>query len=89
MVKNIENLINSNTQIIYYGLNQKATITVSSIKSENILMCIQKKIISIRGIKIEEQEINIEIAKNNLKKVCNSMAVFAILTIYGEFLKKI
>ena len=31
-------LVNSATNIITYGLNKKATITISSIKSENILI---------------------------------------------------
>ena len=70
-------------------MNQNATITISSIKSENVLICIQKKIEGINGNVIEEQEVNIEMIKNNRKKVCNSMGIFAILTIYGEILKKI
>jgi len=89
IVKNAEVLVNSETNIITYGLNQKATITPSSIKSENILICIQQVFKDVKGNIIEQQELKIEIAKNNSKKICNSMAVFAILTIYGEKLKKI
>ena len=75
--------------LITYGLNRDAIITVSSIKNEDILICVQKKFLNINEGIIEEQELNVEIAKNNLKKICNSMAVFAILVIYGENLKKI
>ena len=89
IVKDIEVLINTKQNIITYGLNQNAIVTISSIKSENILICIQKNIIDVRGNEIEEQELNIEMLKNNRKKVCNSMAIFTILTIYGEKLKKI
>ena len=89
IVKNAEILVNSRKNIITYGLNQKATITMSSIKSENILICVQKKFMNIQGKQIEEQEKNVEITKSNLKKICNSMAIFTILTIYGENLKKI
>ena len=89
VVKNSEILVNSNTNLITYGLNQKATITMSSIKSENILICVQNKFKNIFEKFVEEQEINVEISKNNLKKICNSMAVFSILTIYGEKLQKI
>lgn len=78
-----------NNQIITYGLNQKATITMSSIKSENILICVQNKFKNYYGEIVEEQEVNVEISKNNLKKICNSMAIFAILTIFDEKLKKI
>ena len=89
VVKNVELLVNSKTKVITYGLNQKATITMSSIRSENILICIQQKFKNIKEKEVEEQEVNVEISKINLKKICNSMAVFAILTIYGEKLKKI
>ena len=67
IVKNAEVLINSKTNVITYGLNQKATITLSSVKSENILICIQEKFTNIKGKNIEEQEVNVEISKNNSK----------------------
>ncbi len=78
-----------NINLITYGLNRDAIITMSSVKNENLLLCIQKQIKNIKGNVIEEQEISIEMVKNNLKKICNSMAIFAILAIYEEFLKKI
>ena len=89
IVKNVEVLVNSKTNIITYGLNQKAIVTMSSIKSENILICVQKGFVNAKGDIVEEQEVNVEIAKNNLKKICNSMAIFTVLTIYVENLKKI
>ena len=89
IVKNIGVLVNGDTNVITYGLNQKAKITMSSIKSENILICVQDKFKNIFGKFVEEQEVNVEISKNNLKKICNSMAVFSILALYGEKLQKI
>ena len=89
VVKDLEVLVNSNINVITYGLNQKATITMSSIMTENILICVQNKFRNIFGEFVEEQEVNVEISKNNLKKICNSMAVFSILAIYGEKLQKI
>ena len=89
VVKDLEVLVNSNINVITYGLNQKATITMSSIMTENILICVQNKFKNIFGEFVEEQEVNVEISKNNLKKICNSMAVFSILAIYGEKLQKI
>ena len=77
------------SELITYGLNQKATITMSSIKTENILICVQKNFKNYYGNIVEEQEVNVEITKNNLKKISNSMAIFTILTIFGEILKKI
>ena len=89
VVKDLEVLVNSNINVITYGLNQKATITMSSIMTEKILICVQNKFRNIFGEFVEEQEVNVEISKNNLKKICNSMAVFSILAIYGEKLQKI
>ena len=64
-------------------------ITISSIKNENILIFIQNKLKNINNDEIEEQEVNVKINKNSLKKVSNSMAIFTILLFYGDFLKKI
>lgn len=89
MNKTIELAILKDSEIITYGLNQKATITMSSIKSENILICVQKNFKNYYGKIVEEQEVNVEITKNNLKKISNTMAIFTILTIFGEKLKKI
>lgn len=89
VVKNLDVLVNNKINIITYGLNQKAMVTMSSIKSENILICVQSKFENSIGQMIEEQEVNVKISKNNLKKICNSMAVFSVLVIYGEKLQKI
>lgn len=89
VVKNLDVLVNNKINIITYGLNQKAMVTMSSIKTENILICVQNKFENSIGQIIEEQEVNVEISKNNLKKICNSMAVFSVLVIYGGKLQKI
>lgn len=89
IVKNLDVLVNNKINIITYGLNQKAMVTMSSIKTENILICVQNKFENSIGQIIEEQEVNVEISKNNLKKICNSMAIFSVLVIYGGKLQKI
>ena len=89
IIKNINIIKQYNSNIITYGLNQKAMITISSIKNENILIFIQNKLKNINNDEIEEQEVNVKINKKSLKKVSNSMAIFTILLIYGDFLKKI
>lgn len=85
---NLSLLKNIGTNIITYGFNAKATITISSVKEESTMLCIQR---SINGINktIEEQEINIKIEKNNVNKLYNVLVIFTILEIYGEILKKI
>lgn len=86
-----ENLLilkNIKANIITYGFNAKATITISSIKEEKIMICIQRKINGVNNI-IEEQDFNVEIEKNNINKLYNVLVIFTILAIYGEILQKI
>lgn len=80
---------NLKANIVTYGFNAKSTITVSSIKDENTMLCIQRSIKRVDNKMIEEQEINIKINKNNVKKLYNVLIIFAIFEIYGEILKKI
>ena len=89
VVKDISILGGVNKNIITYGLNQKAIITISSVEDEDIMICIQKSFKDINEKDIEEQEFNIKITKNNLKKLCNTLSIFTVLSIYGKFLKKI
>ena len=86
--ENLLKLKNTKTSIITYGFNAKATITISSIKEEKTMICIQRKINGINNI-IEEQDFNIEIEKNNVNKLYNVLAIFTVLAIYGEILQKI
>lgn len=53
------------TMIITYGLNQKATITASSITEDNILVAVQRNIKNIYGDIIDVQEININRMPND------------------------
>lgn len=75
-------------QIITYGLNQKATITVSSVKEDNILVCIQRNIETINGNVIEEQECNIKSENINTNKIYNLLIIFTILEVYKENISK-
>ena len=86
---NLAWLKNTGASVVTYGLNSKSSLTVSSIKEENILICVQRTIQGINGILIEEQERNMKLEKNNVNKVYNVLAIFAILQIYGENLQKI
>lgn len=89
-VKNDLSLLkNTGANIITYGFNAKATITISSIKEENTMLCVQRSIRGVHNHIIEEQENNIKIEKNNVGKLYNVLAIFTILVIYGENLKKI
>lgn len=86
---NLSLLKNVRTNIITYGFNAKATITISSINDENMLLCIQRSVKDINGKIIDEQEFSIKIEKNNMNKLYIILIIFTILAIYGEILQKI
>ena len=66
--------------IITYGLNQKATVTISSITESSILIYLQKSLKNIKGkdIEIGEKMVKID-AENKLK-------TYEVLIIYMIFL---
>lgn len=78
---------NNNLNVLTYGLNAKATITVSSIKEDKVLIYIQKNLESISNKVIEEQEFNIKVVKNNIQKTYNMLAIFTLLSVYEEKVK--
>ena len=77
----------SKINVITYGLNRKATITISSIKDDKVLVCFQRNIENISKKIIEEQEFDIKIKKNNINKTYNMLAIYTILSIFEENLK--
>lgn len=85
----IDFIKNENIKVISYGLNKSADFTISSISDNVVMVCLQNSIETINKELIEQQEFNITMKKNNLKKVHNMLPIFIILCIYGVFLKKI
>lgn len=75
----IENL---DLKVITYGFNSKSTVTASSITEEEMLICVQRNIINIKGKKIEAQEINIE--KDIMLDNYDNMYIMCLDTIYGK-----
>lgn len=57
-------LENLDLTIITYGFNSKATLTVSSVSENNIIICLQRIIKNIFGEKYEPQEFEVEINQN-------------------------
>ena len=75
----------TNNNIITYGLNFNADVTVSSIKEDKIMVCMQKQIQNIYN-KIEEpQEFNIKFkTKLEEKKIEDSLAIATVMQIYEK-----
>jgi len=75
-----EILSQDKTNIITYGLNQKADVTVSSITDTNILIYLQKNILNRKNQIIEIGEKRIKISENE------RVMVYEILIIYIIYL---
>ena len=84
----ISNFKCNEKKVITFGFNSHSIITISSIKEENVLICVQKKFAG-KISPIDEQEFNVELKKYNINKLYNILVIFTILQIYGEILQKI
>ena len=88
LILNIDNNItdfdleNKNIQVITYGMNQKATVTASSIKDDEVLICLQRNIEKINGKRVEMQELK---RKNNIdfNNIYNLLVVFILELLYN------
>jgi len=67
--------------IITYGLNQKSTVTVSSIGETDILIYLQRNIKNKKNEVLEVEEKRIKI-KDNKSKTYEIMIIYIILAIY-------
>ena len=68
-------------RLITFGFNSKSTITISSVKDEKIIVCIQRDIEKLNGEILECQEKQIIIQDN--KKIYNNLAVFIIKELHN------
>ena len=89
LIINAENKINeleiqnSDIQIITYGMNQKATVTVSSVKEDEILICLQRNIKNIKNKIIEIQEVKKRREKTRNNEIYNYLVTFILEQIYS------
>ena len=70
-------------KLITFGFNLKATITISSIKEEKVIICIQRNIQKKNKEIIESQEQEIELNTNSNKKIYNTLIVFIIKELHN------
>lgn len=73
-----KNQIDIPIKMITFGFNSKATITISSIKEDKIVVCIQRNIEKINKQIIEVQEKEVKIDSQKDKKIYNNLSVFII-----------
>lgn len=74
---------NKRIHCITYGLNQKSTITISSIQDEKAIIYIQRNMKNIEGKEIEMGEISINLQNHKHLEIENVLAIFSIFIIYN------
>ena len=82
----LEILKNINLQkpikLITFGFNPKATITISSVRDEKVIVCLQRDIENFNGQILECQEKQIIIKED--KKIYNNLVVFIINELHNS-----
>lgn len=69
--------------VISYGYNSKSDITISSIEDDEILICLQNTIKNPQNIKIEPQEIKVNVRRENVD-IYDIMIIIALAIIYAK-----
>ena len=75
-------ITNAESKKISFGYNSKSDITISSVKDDEIMICIQNTIESIYGKKVEPQEVKVDIKKD--VNVYNIMIIIALTALYAR-----
>ena len=79
-----EELNISKANIITYGLNSKAIVTVSSITDTNILVYLQKELKDCNGKSIEVGEQSIKITENKKLKIYEILIIYIVFLINNK-----
>ena len=77
-------ICNKKTNCISYGLNQKSTITISSIQEEKAILSIQRNINNLEQKTIEMGEMEIDVKQYKPNQIENILAIFTIYLIYSK-----
>ena len=70
-------------KVITFGFNSKSTITVSSVKEDKIIVCIQREMEKVNGEIIEMQEKEIRVREDNKIKMYNNLVIFIIKELHN------
>ena len=80
-MKNIKT--ESPVKVITFGFNSKATITISSVNDEKIIVCLQRELEIADNKIIESQEKEIKMIQNTNRKIHNKLVVFIIKELHN------
>ena len=70
-------------KVVTFGFNSKATISISSVNDEKIIVCLQRNLKKIDNTIIESQEKEIKIFQDTDKKVHNKLVAFIIKELHN------
>lgn len=70
-------------KVITFGFNSKATITISSVNEEKIIVCLQRELERPDNTIIESQEKEINIIDGFNKKIQNKMVIFIVKELHN------
>lgn len=84
---NMKIISNKEINCITYGLNQKSTITISSVQDEKAILYIQRNIKNIENHKIEMGELSIDLKTYKHVEIEDLLATFSICLIYNSIEK--
>lgn len=70
-------------KVITFGFNTKATISISSVKDEKIIVCLQRDVEKLNGEIIENQEKEVRLGKNDNKNIYNKLVIFIIKELHN------
>ena len=70
-------------KVITFGFNTKATISISSVKEEKIIVCLQRELERADNKIIESQEKEIKMIQNTNRKIHNKLVVFIIKELHN------
>ena len=70
-------------KVITFGFNSKATISISSVNDERIIVCLQRNLERVDNKIIESQEKEIKIVKDTNRKIHNKLVVFIIKELHN------
>lgn len=70
-------------KVITYGFNSKASISISSVEEDYIIISIQRKIEKRNREKIENQEIKIEIKHDEKTKIYEKIIIFILKELHN------
>ena len=78
------NISNKKINIITYGLNQKATVTISSITDTDVLIYLQRNIQTVTNKMVEVGEKRIKIDKSSKLKIYEILIIYIIFLINSD-----